>query len=96
MARLSKSGDMFPLLPLDLDRPRFFQRAGSPVLILSLHRRTVPAPLRIPGPLTDGRKANGKRGRSTWRKRTIEERDLLSPVKTETVTLFKFKNNSVT
>lgn len=58
----------FPFLPLDLDRPRFFQHEGSPALTLSLHRRTVPAPLRIPGPLTDGRKAEEKEGRLTIRK----------------------------
>lgn len=61
-----EKGRTSPLhLPLDLDRPRFFQHAGSPALTLSLHRRTAPAPLRTRGPLTDGRKAEGKQGRLT-------------------------------
>lgn len=61
-----RKGRTSPLhLPLDLDRPRFFQHAGSPALTLSLHRRTAPAPLRTRGPLTDGRKAEGKQGRLT-------------------------------
>lgn len=64
-ARMRESEDVSPHLPLDLYRPRFFQHAGSPALTLSLHRRTEPAPLRTHGPLTDGRKAEGKQGRLT-------------------------------
>ncbi len=58
-----------PHLPSDLDRPRFFQHAGSPALTLFLHHRTVPAPLRTRGPLTDGRKAEGKQGRLKGQRR---------------------------
>lgn len=74
-ARMRESEDVSPHVPLDLDTPRFFQHAGSPALILSLHHRTVPSPPRTHGPLTDGRKAEGKRGRLTVRRqRTDEER----------------------
>lgn len=47
-------------LPLNLDKPRFSRRAGSPALTRSPRRRTEPAPLRIPGLVTGGRKAEGE------------------------------------
>lgn len=64
-----------PNLPSDLDRPHFFQHAGSPVPTLSLHRRTAPAPLRIRGPLTDGRKADRKWRRLALRRQRTGERE---------------------
>lgn len=70
-ARMRDSEDASLHLPLDLDRPHFVRHAGSPALTLSLHRRTVRAPLRTRGPLTDGRKAGGKQ-REMRRQRTDE------------------------
>lgn len=85
-AKMRESEDVSPHLPLDLDRPRFFQHAGSPALTQSLHRRTAPSPPRTRGPLTDGRKAEGKRGRLTVRgQRTDEETELISPGNVGTV-----------
>lgn len=79
-----------PSLPSDLDRPRFFQHEGSPAPTLSLHRRTVPAPRRIPGPLTGGRKAAEEQGeidnKEAEGKKKIE---LLSPGKVGTITSWK-------
>lgn len=69
-ARMIGSEDTFPRLPLDPDKPRFFQHAGSPKLTLSLHRRTVHAPLKTPGLLKDGRKAEGMWERLTRTQRT--------------------------
>lgn len=47
------------LIPSDLYKPRFSQHVGNPALTLSLHHRTEPVLLKIPGLLTDGRKAEG-------------------------------------
>lgn len=50
-------------LPSDLDRPRFFRRAGSPAPTRSPRRRTLPALLRKRGPSIGGRKASRGRRR---------------------------------
>lgn len=68
--RMIGSEDTFPRLPLDPDKPRFVQHAGSPKQTLSLRRRTAHAPLKTPGLLKDGRKAEGMWERLTGTQRT--------------------------